>query len=128
DISQQVAEERGQQLRDQALSSCSEGITISDATLPDCPLVYVNDAFCCITGYGREEVLGRNCRFLQGPDTSLEAVAQLRAAVAERRATTVELVNYRKQGLKFWNRLSITPVFDEQGVLVLYIGVQSDIT
>lgn len=85
-------------LRDHALSSCSEGITIADPSQPDAPLVYVNDAFLQITGYSHADVIGRNCRFLQGQETSREAVATLKAAVAARRKATVELLNYKKTG------------------------------
>lgn len=128
DISERVSMEMNWRLRDHALSSCSEGITIADPSQPDAPLVYVNDAFCQITGYSRDDVLGRNCRFLQGGDTSRDAVQTLKAAVAARCKATVELLNYRKNGEAFWNRLSITPVFNEHGDLVSYIGVQSDVT
>nr|AML78291.1 putative LOV domain-containing protein [Pleurastrum insigne] len=128
DISARLSEEMSWRLRDHALSSCSEGITIADPSQPDAPLVYVNDAFLTITGYTRDDVLGRNCRFLQGEETSREAVATLKAAVKARSKATVELLNYKKTGEAFWNRLSITPVFNEQGDMVSYIGVQSDVT
>jgi sigma-B regulation protein RsbU (phosphoserine phosphatase) len=74
------------------------------------------------------EVLGRNCRFLQGPGTDPTAVAEVRAAIAEQRACVVEILNYRKDGTTFWNRLSITPVRDERGDVTHYIGIQSDVT
>ncbi len=95
-----VAEEMTWRLRDHALSSCSEGITIADPSQPDAPLIYVNDAFLQITGYSREDVIGRNCRFLQGEETSREAVATLKAAVMAKRKATVELLNYKKTGTR----------------------------
>ena len=80
------------------------------------------------TGVAVEEVLGRNCRFLQGPGTDPVAVAEIRAAVAEHRECVVEILNHRKDGTTFWNRLSITPVRDDAGDVTHYIGVQSDVT
>ena len=81
-------------LKDRALASSNEGITISDLRLPDNPLIYVNHGFMEITGYPREESIGRNCRYLQGPDTDPEAIAEIRTAIAERRPCVVELLNY----------------------------------
>jgi len=115
-------------IKDWALATAAEGITISDLRLPDNPLVYVNRGFTEITGYSREESIGRNCRYLQGPGTSPERVAEIRRAVADRRACIVELLNYRRDGTPFWNRLSLTPVRDASGVVTHYIGVQSDVT
>jgi PAS domain S-box-containing protein len=105
-----------------------EGITISDLRLPDNPLVYVNRGFTEITGYSRKESIGRNCRYLQGPDTNPEQIAEIREAVAARRACVVEILNYRHDGTPFWNRLSLTPLHDSSGEVTHYIGVQSDVT
>lgn len=116
------------ELKDRALAATFEGITIADACLPDNPLIYANAGFERLTGYPVSEVLGRNCRFLQGPGTDPEAVAALRTAVREKRAVTVQLLNYRKDGTPFWNRLSITPVLDASGAVTHFIGVQSDVT
>jgi PAS domain S-box-containing protein len=116
------------ELKDRALAATFEGITIADAGLPDNPLIYANAGFERLTGYPVSEVLGRNCRFLQGPGTDPEAVAALRTAVREKRAVTVQLLNYRKDGTPFWNRLSITPVLDASGAVTHFIGVQSDVT
>jgi sigma-B regulation protein RsbU (phosphoserine phosphatase) len=115
-------------LKDRALDVAAEGITIADARLPARPLIYANDGFERLTGYPVGEVLGRNCRFLQGPDTDPTAVAEIRAAVAEQRECIVEILNYRRDGSPFWNRLSITPVRDGSGVVTHYIGIQSDVT
>lgn len=111
-----------------AINSAAIGVTISDATKPDHPLIFVNPAFTGMTGYAAEEVLNKNCRFLQGPDTDPEAVAKIRQAIAEERSIIVELLNYRKDGTPFWNELSINPIFDEQGNLTNFVGVQANVT
>lgn len=116
------------ELKDRALAASAEGITIADATLPGNPLIYVNAGFERLTGYSAAEVLGRNCNFLQGPDTQLHALETLRAAIGEKRRITIQLLNYRKDGSPFWNRLSITPVLGPEGVVTHFIGVQSDVT
>jgi phosphoserine phosphatase RsbU/P len=116
------------ELKNRALASSAEGITIADAGLPDNPLIYANAGFEKLTGFSAAEVIGRNCRFLQGPGTDPESVAILRTAIRERRAVTVTLLNYRKNGTPFWNRLSITPVHDAAGTVTHFIGVQSDVT
>jgi len=115
-------------LKDRALAAAAEGITISDPSLPDNPLIYVNSGFERITGYPAAAVLGKNCRFLQGPDTDPEAAAIIRQAVIEETECTVEILNYRRDGSSFWNRLSITPVRDGRGRVTNFIGVQSDVT
>lgn len=115
-------------LKDRALESTAEGITISDNTQPDNPIVYANRGFERLTGFSIEDVLGRNCRFLQGPGTALEAIEEIRDAVREQREVTVEILNYRKDGVPFWNRLSITPVRDAEGHATHFIGIQSDIS
>ncbi len=116
------------ELKDRALAASTEGITIADARLPDKPLIYVNAGFERLTGYSVAEVLGRNCRFLQGPGTDPATVDTLRTAIHESRAVTVQLLNYRKDGKPFWNRLSITPVQGPSGTVTHFIGVQSDVT
>lgn len=115
-------------LKDRALDVAAEGVTIADARLPDRPLIYVNEGFERVTGYPAAEVLGRNCRFLQGKDTEPAAIAEVRAAVAGERECVVEILNHRKDGTPFWNRLSITPVRDETGEVTHFIGIQSDVT
>lgn len=115
-------------LKDRALDVAAEGVTIADARLPDRPLIYVNEGFERVTGYPAAEVLGRNCRFLQGPDTDPAAVERIRAAVAGERECVEEILNYRRDGTPFWNRLSITPVRDETGEVTHFIGIQSDVT
>lgn len=115
-------------LKDRALASAAEGITISDPSLPDNPLIYVNSGFEQMTGYTADEVLGRNCRFLQGPQTGKTAAETIRKAIREDRPCIVEILNYRKDGSTFWNRLSMTPVKNNRGITSHFIGVQSDIT
>lgn len=115
-------------IKDRALASADEGITISDLRRPDNPLVYVNRGFTDMTGYTREESIGRNCRYLQGAATDPAAVEEIRSAIEARRACVVELLNYRRDGSAFWNRLSLTPVLDESGEATHYIGVQTDVT
>jgi sigma-B regulation protein RsbU (phosphoserine phosphatase) len=115
-------------LKDRALDVAAEGITIADARLPDQPLIFANEGFERMTGYPIAEVIGRNCRFLQGPGTDAAAVAEIRAAVSECRECIVEILNYRKDSTTFWNRLSITPVRDPSGEVTHFIGIQSDVT
>lgn len=115
-------------LKDRAMASAEEGISIADARQDDEPLIYVNDGFVEMTGYDRDEVIGRNCRFLQGPETSEEKVDKIRKAIDDGEPITVELRNYTKGGDPFWNQLSITPVFDNNDVLTHYVGIQKDVT
>ena len=115
-------------LKNRALSSTAEGVTISDLNQPDHPIVYANEAFERLTGYSRGEALGRNCRFLQGAKTNQNTVEAIRQAVKQKQPLTVELLNYRKDGSGFWNRLSITPIVSPAGEVTHYIGVQSDVT
>jgi PAS domain S-box-containing protein len=115
-------------LRDRAISSTSEGICITDPYQPDNPLIYVNSGFERLTGYTREEVLGRNCRFLQGPQTDALELEKLRMAIHEQSPCVVELLNYRKDGVPFWNRFAITPMRNTEGYVTHFIGVLSDIT
>ncbi len=111
-----------------ALEATAEGITISDVRLPDNPIIYANRGFERLTGYSVEETVGRNCRFLQGADTNPATVDKIRNGIREGQDTTVEILNYRKDGESFWNRLSVTPVRDSSGRITHFIGVQSDVT
>ena len=111
-----------------ALERTRMPITITDARKPDNPVVMANQAFLDLTGYTAEEVIGRNCRFLQGPGTSAEAVAELAKAVAEPREIIVEMLNYRRNGEPFWNQLAISPIHDDEGRLLYFFGSQQDIT
>jgi len=101
---------------------------LSDPNQPDSPLVFVNRAFEDLTGYTQEEVLGRNCRFLQGPDTDPASVDEIRRAIAARVDVSVELYNHRKDGSGFWNALYLSPVFDGAGNLLHFFASQLDVT
>ena len=120
--------ERRRLLHDQAMDDAPIGITISDPSQSDNPLIYVNDGFCDLTGYPRDEILGQNCRFLQGEATRDEPVAEMRAAIDAEEPVTVELRNYRKDGAMFWNRVTIAPIRDESGTVTNFLGYQQDIT
>lgn len=103
-------------------------MVVTDACQPDYPIVLANEAFLELTGYTAEEVIGRNCRFLQGPGTSEAALAEIRAGLKQGRNVTVELLNYRKDGSAFWNQLFFSPVHDEAGKLIYHFGSQIDRT
>jgi len=128
DITERRAAELEMRLQHLAIESTLNGIVITDPNLNDNPITYANQGFLKLTGYPREEVLGRNCRFLQGEETDPAMVANLRAAIEQGRSCRVALRNYRKDGSPFWNDLQITPVFNERDRLVHFVGVQNDIT
>src|SRR5918998_845941 len=115
-------------LLDRAVAASSNGVLITDPGLPDNPIVYANPAFERTTGYSMEEVVGRNCRFLQGEDRDQAALEELRDAIREGRECRVVLRNYRKDGSLFWNELYVSPVYDEEGRLTNFVGVQNDVT
>ena len=103
-------------------------MVVTDPRQPDNPIVMANHAFLVLTGYTADEVIGRNCRFLQGPQTSSGDVDEIRKGVSAGGETSVELLNYRKDGTTFWNRVLISPVRDEKGSLLYYFGSQMDVT
>lgn len=100
---------------------------ITDARQPDNPIVEANPAFCRLTGYAEDEIIGRNCRFLAGPETEARPRAELARAVAAGKPALVELINYRKDGSAFRNAVMIAPVRDQTGELVYFIGSQMDV-
>ncbi|MCE9620038.1 MAG: diguanylate cyclase [Planctomycetes bacterium] len=108
-----------------ALQAVHEGILISDA---DGRITMVNDAFLKITGYGKSEILGQTCAFIQGPGTDPRTRALIREARENREKFNGEILNYRKDGTTFWNDLSISPVLDRQGQLIHFIGITRDVT
>jgi PAS domain S-box-containing protein len=112
----------------QILDSCVNGVTLTDPDLEDSPIVYANKAFEDICGYPQEEIVGRNCRFLQGKDRDQPELDPLRAAIKKAEPVEVTLRNYRKNGDLFYNRLVVKPLFDERGNVVYFLGVQYDIT
>jgi PAS domain S-box-containing protein len=101
---------------------------ITDPRQPDNPIVFANGAFFDLTGYTDEDVLGRNCRLLQGPDTDRRTVDELRQAIAEERAIAVDILNYKKDGKPFWNALFLGPIFDRDGTLLYFFASQMDIS
>ncbi|HEU5436611.1 MAG TPA: PAS domain-containing protein [Telluria sp.] len=103
-------------------------MVVTDPRQPDNPIVFINGAFLDLSGYTADEVLGRNCRFLQGPDTDAGTVTELRDALAAHKAVAVDILNYKKDGTRFWNGLFIGPVFDKQGELLYFFASQLDIT
>ncbi|MEG4529906.1 PAS domain S-box protein [Microcoleus sp. D2_18a_D3] len=115
-------------LYDRAIAATSTGVTISDATDPENPIIYCNPAFESMTGYRRQEIIGKNGRFLHGSDTDPAAVEIIRQALQTESECKVILKNYRKDGTAFWNCFSISPVRDRMGKLTHFIGVQRDIT
>jgi len=112
----------------QILDSCVNGVTLSDPDLEDSPIVYANKAFENITLFSQPEIVGRNCRFLQGSDRDQPELDKLRAAIRERRHVEVVLRNYRKDGVLFFNRLVVKPLFGGAGELLYFLGVQYDVT
>jgi diguanylate cyclase (GGDEF)-like protein/PAS domain S-box-containing protein len=118
----------GLTLRDRALAAATSGVVITDARRPDHPVVYVNPAFERMTGYAQAEVLGRNCRFLQGPGTDPATVRMLGDALRAHVEVRATLVNHRHDGSAFWCELNLAPVLDEHGEVIQYVGVQNDVT
>ena len=112
----------------QILDTCVYGVTLTDPDLEDAPIVYANQAFVDICGYDQDEIVGRNCRFLQGSDRNQPELSLIRNAVKNCEAVEVTLRNYRKNGELFYNRLDVKPLKDNRGNVVYYLGVQYDIT
>jgi PAS domain S-box-containing protein len=110
------------------IEATPSGVVIADATRADIPIIYCNRAFTEITGYDATEVIGRNCRFLTGPDTNPDDRQKLRQGLADGRAVEAELLNYRKDGSEFWNFLSLFPVRDADGSVAHFVGIQTDAT
>jgi PAS domain S-box-containing protein len=128
DISVRKLAEASLRLRDRALAASSNGILIVDAKQSDNPIIYVNPSFERITGYKTEEVVGKNCRILQGSDRHQEGLITIRAALIKGQPCYTVLRNYRKDGTLFWVELWISPVHNELGEITNYIGIQNDIT
>ncbi len=128
DFSERRRAEEQLRLQDRAIQAVSQGILITDPRQPENPIIYASRGFERMTGYRSDEVLGRNCRFLQGKSTDPETVAALREAIRTERECSVELLNYRKDGTSFWNALFVTPLRDEQGALLHFVGVLADVT
>lgn len=108
------------------LERIEKNFVITDPRLPDNPIIFASDSFLELTEFTREEILGRNCRFLQGPETDQGTVSKIRDAIREQRECTVQLINYTKSGKKFWNLFHLQPMRDQKGELQYFIGVQLD--
>jgi sigma-B regulation protein RsbU (phosphoserine phosphatase) len=128
DVTERKRFEDALRLRDRAIEASSVGIIITDPHRPGNPIIYANPAFIQMTGRRRDEVLGQNPRFLQGPGTDPKAIEALRKALSEERDCHLTLQNYRKDGTPFWNELFISPVRDDHGRLTHFIGTQTDVT
>jgi PAS domain S-box-containing protein len=125
-----AAERREHELfvKNRAMDAAPVGIIITDPALPDNGIVYANDEFERLTGYAESEILGENCRFLQGEETDPETVTEMREAIAAEEPVAVELRNYRKDGTPFWNRVWISPLRDADGAVTNFVGFQEDVT
>jgi PAS domain S-box-containing protein len=110
------------------LDECVNGVTLADPDLEDCPIIYANKAFERLSGYGQEEIIGINCRFLQGADRDQEARQKIKQGLAKKEMVEVTLRNYKKDGTLFHNHLKITPLLDSKGRLLYLLGVQYDIS
>lgn len=108
------------------LERIEKNFVVTDPRLPDNPIIFASDSFLELTEYSREEILGRNCRFLQGPETDTDTVQQIRDAIRDQTEITVQLINYTKSGKKFWNLFHLQPMHDQKGELQYFIGVQLD--
>ena len=128
DVTERKAYARELELKSRAMDEAPVGITITDPDREDNPMIYVNEGFEALTGYSKEEAVGRNCRFLQGEATRERPVAEMRRAIDRAEPVSVELRNYRKDGSQFWDRVSIAPVRDRAGTVTNYVGFQEDIT
>ncbi|XP_057494884.1 phototropin-2-like isoform X2 [Actinidia eriantha] len=116
-----------QELKD-ALATLQQTFVVSDATKPDCPILYASSGFFSMTGYSSREVIGRNCRFLQGSDTDQNEVTKIRNAVKTGKSYCGRLLNYKKNGTPFWNLLTVTPIKDDNGRVIKFIGMQVEVS
>ncbi|MBB6646465.1 hybrid sensor histidine kinase/response regulator [Halobellus ruber] len=128
DLSDRRSRQAELRLKDRVLDEAPIGITVADPAAEDNPLIYVNDRFEELTGHDAEEIIGTNCRFLQGEHTREEPVAAMREAIAKGEPVTVELRNYRKDGTEFWNHVTIAPLLDDDGTVERWLGFQEDVT
>jgi len=128
DISDRIERQQELELRNRAINEAPVGVTITDPSQEDNPMIYANDRFIDTSGYSREEIIGENHRILQGPETRDAPVEKMRKAIDSHESVTAELRNYRENGEMFWNRVSIAPVHDQDGNVTNYIGFQEDIT
>jgi PAS domain S-box-containing protein len=111
----------------QSLILSQQNFVLSDPSMPDNPIIYCSDGFCKLSGYKRDEIIGRNCRFLQGPGTDPAAVNIIREGVAAGRDISVCLLNYKADGTPFWNQFFVGALRDSEGKVVNYVGVQCEV-
>src|SRR5690606_28078993 len=131
DKTAQIQNTRQLKLLQRCIETSSNGMVVADARADDMPLVYVNPTFERITGYTAAEVLGRNCRFLQGDppdDSNMQALETIHRGLADGEEVSVMLRNYRKDGTPFWNDLYLSPIRNERNEITHYVGVQNDIS
>jgi PAS domain S-box-containing protein len=128
DITERKHHEENLHLLERGIDSSKNGIIISDPKQPDNPIIYANKAFEQITGYSYNEIIGKNCRFLQNNDHNQPGLDKIRKAIKEEKEVGVILKNYKKNGRLFWNQLNISPVYNKAGDLTNFIGVLDDIT
>jgi PAS domain S-box-containing protein len=110
------------------LDECVNGVTLADPDLEDCPIIYANKAFEKLTGYSQEDIIGKNCRFLQGNNREQEARYKIKEAMKNHEVVEVTLQNYKKDGTLFHNHLKVTPLLDNKHRVLYYLGLQYDIT
>ena len=110
------------------LEKLDSSIVISDPSQKDCPMVYISNEFSKQTGYSIKESLGKNCRFLQGPETDENDIKQIKLALKLKKRITIDILNYKKNGQKFWNRLRIIPIFDKEKKLIYFAGEQNPVS
>jgi PAS domain S-box-containing protein len=111
-----------------ALQTAQQNFTITDPSLPDNPIIYASHGFLALTGYALDQVLGRNCRFLQGAQTDPRAIETMRSGMRSGLDTTTVILNYHYDGTPFWNQLFIGPLKDSNGTVVNYLGVQCKVS
>jgi diguanylate cyclase (GGDEF)-like protein/PAS domain S-box-containing protein len=128
DVTSQRSNAKQLLLLGRAVESTNDGLVITDMRRHDQPIIYANPAFEHISGYRASEIIGRNCRFLQGDDRDQESIREIRSAISQERDCTVELRNYRKDGSLFWNRLTLSPVRESSAEVSHYVGAITDIS
>lgn len=128
DITARKEREEELEWKTNAIDEAPVGVVIADPNEPDLSITYVNEHFTALTGYEREEVLGENCRFLQGPLTSDDTLEKIRHAIEYTKPVNVDILNYRKDSTPFWNDLHITPIRDDSDELTHFIGFQNNVT
>jgi len=111
-----------------SLEELEQSVVITDPSLPDNPMIFISEEFEKQTGYTPDESLGKNCRFLQGPETDPQAIEAIRKALSDKDELTIDILNYAKNGSKFWNRLRIRPLYSDSGEVLFFAGAQNPIS